>query len=371
MRLTRKKAITSMVGAAAIFLAACGGGEEVLAPVSDVSETTTSTTAPPEVGDVVVNPESMCEGFEDCGDVNPSTELAFNEDAEAAMEGADQERGSAAHSDETLTTVEELTTALNDASNPDMVPVRERVVAAITEVCGEADVSVHLEQNEGWLLMVVRPESQIKGISYMTESGLQIATNWRQVGENDAYWLPVCTQGENKGDVAWGGVVRADCGNAHDTPKIRINRPDTPEVPPVETPPGEKCPFNPDLPVDSPNCLKPKDPTQDVNVNPNVPPQVTGPGTTPVGTDPGPSTPACDTPTGYCPGSEPTTPTTAPSGGSGGGGSGGGSTPTTVPGCGQAGQPSCGNTGVTPPTTVAPPAPPPTQPPQDGEPESP
>src|SRR5690606_25635548 len=118
--------------------------------------TTESTTAPPQVGDVVVNGESLAEGFEDPTDVDPESELAFQEEAAAAMATADQERGSAAHSDETLETVEDLTAWVNDTNNPDAVPVRERVVAAITAVCGEEDVAVHLEQNEGWLLMVVR-----------------------------------------------------------------------------------------------------------------------------------------------------------------------------------------------------------------------
>jgi len=60
-------------------------------------------------------------------------------------------------------------------------------------------------------------------------------------------------------------------------------------------PDGPQPPGKPDKP---PPGVTPKDPSKDVNVNPAVPEQVRGPGTTPVGTDPGPATPVYDTPTG-------------------------------------------------------------------------
>lgn len=338
---------------------------------TSTSIATTTTTVSTEDRDVVVNPQEVADLFDtETGRPPTADDLAFQEEAAALMEAAAQERGARAHSDETLFTEEDLMAFL---ASPEGAEIRDRVVNAITDECGVDDVAVHLEDGQGWLLMVVRPASQIMGTSYETASGgIEFASNWRAVGMDDAYWAPVCTEGTNHGNIADNGLVRADCGNGHDTPRIRIPREDTPDVPPVDIPPGSPCPYNPALPVDSPNCLKPKNPAQDVNVNPDVPEQVRGPGTTPVGTDPGPPTPACDTPTGYCPGSEPTTTTTQPSGGSGGGSGGGSTTPTTVPSCGQPGQPSCDNTGVTTPTTVAPPAPPPEdQPPQDGEPASP
>lgn len=86
-------------------------------------------------------------------------------------------------------------------------------------------------------------------------------------------------------------------------------------VPPVTTlPPGSTVPpttvppttVPPTVP---PTTLKPKDPSKDVNVNPSVPPQVRGPGTTPIGVSPGPATPVFDTPTG-CNGPCPTVPRT-------------------------------------------------------------
>jgi hypothetical protein len=85
-----------------------------------------------------------------------------------------------------------------------------------------------------------------------------------------------------------------------------------PKVPPTTVPPTPTTTVPPNIPTCPngqpipPNGLCPKDPSQDVNVNPDVPPQVQGPGTTPVGTSPGPSTLPVDTPTG-CVGDCPTT----------------------------------------------------------------
>lgn len=66
--------------------------------------------------------------------------------------------------------------------------------------------------------------------------------------------------------------------------------------------------------------LTPKDPSKDVNKNPDVPAQVRGPGTTPVGSDPGPATKPTDSPTG-CQGSCAASPAPAASAPPRGGGS--------------------------------------------------
>lgn len=76
------------------------------------------------------------------------------------------------------------------------------------------------------------------------------------------------------------------------------------EVPPGSTPPGSTPPETPKCPPDMPFGEYPlcKDgPSHDVLVNPDVPAQVKGPGTTPIGGDPGPASAPTDSPTG-CPG---------------------------------------------------------------------
>ncbi len=163
--------------------------------------------------------------------------------------------------------------------------------------------------------------------------------------------------------------LKLDCGFqpvAQEFPNIPpmppVVPPTTPPttVPPTTTTTTQVCP--PDMPHGTwPICKD--DPSEDVLLNPDVPDQVKGPGTTPPGGDPGPARPPVDSPTGCngpCDeddGFPPTTTTTRPPS----------TTPPTVPSCGQQGQPSCGNTGVTPPTTIQPPAPPPpNNPPNSG-----
>jgi hypothetical protein len=229
-------------------LETCDNGSDSTTTTTEDTGDTTTTTQPETSGDVVVevDPDSLAGVFE--GPVAPD-ELAFGADAEEAMVGAPEERGAAAHSRETLRTPQELTAWLNDGSDPNAQLTHDRVALAIGARCGAEDVAVHLEDSQGWLLMVVRPGSQILGTSYVVNGNMEFADGWRQVGENDAYWLPVCTTGPHMGEVVPDGIVRADCGNGSDTPKIRINRPNTPPtisvvcppwIPGVNPPPG--CP---------------------------------------------------------------------------------------------------------------------------------
>lgn len=313
--------------------------------------TSTSTTVAAPTS-VTVDPASLAGVFE--GPVDP-TELSFGEEAIASAEGAPQERGSNAHSRVTLRTPGDVITWFN-SDDPKAQPVRDRVYLSTLAQCGEQDAAAIMAGN-GWLTMVVNPRSQVLGTSYAMDSGMEFARAWRQTGEKDKYHIPVCLTGPNAGKIVPNGMVRADCGNGHDAPKIRINRPDTPPAPPVEQPPTPEEPPTPVCPPEMPYGTPPicKDsPSRDVNNNPLVPPQVRGPGTTPIGVDPGPATPPIDSPTG-CQGPCPTTPTTVPSGGGGSGPS------TTVP------RTEGGNTGITlPPTPEPPPAPPITAAPPPG-----
>lgn len=102
------------------------------------------------------------------------------------------------------------------------------------------------------------------------------------------------------GHTMW---VMARCGN------IVTHKP-SPHLPQPKpkTPPTPYCVMHPT----APKCLTPKDPTKDVLVNPNVPDQVKGHGTTPVGTSPGPAVKPVDSSTGCdgpCPSSGGSSPT--------------------------------------------------------------
>lgn len=125
------------------------------------------------------------------------------------------------------------------------------------------------------------------------------------------------------GDVVY---IMHRCGNI-------VTKKPIPKVPHKPKPkPKPKCPNGSPM---NPNGTCAKDPTKDVNVNPSVPPGVRGPGTTPVGTNPGPATQTYDTPTGCngpCPrpSGEPKpspSPTDRPQGDPDGGSGNGGATP--------------------------------------------
>lgn len=369
------KAVTRLLAGAALIGMVLGGvlsidfddDDDTEAVADDSTATTATTTVPAE--DLGLTEEESQQIAEDLGGIYQDYEPGEVAVGTGNIPDSPEERAAnVSFTKETIETREDLCTFF--ASNHEKASdARTRVEQALREA-GYGDDEVNRALNSdcaSWLWVAPTVDSQILGTTFSVNGEVFQSDNWRQVASNDAIWFYVTSDAH----IVAGASVRADCGNPN-VVTVRPVRPDTPEAPPVDIPPGNPCPFNPALPVDSPDCLKPKDPSQDVLLNPDVPDQVKGPGTTPVGMDPGPPTPACDTSTGYCPGSEPTTTTTRPSGGSGGSGSSGGTTTTTVPSCGQAGQPSCDNTGVSPPTTTAPPAPPPPdQPPQEGEPPSP
>ncbi len=306
-----------------------------------------TTTIPAPAGtSVTVDPASLAAVFE--GPVDPATELAFGEQATATLATAPQERGSTAHSAQTLASPQDVVAWFN-SGDAKAVVVRDRVLFSVTAACGEADAA-RIMAGEGWLTMVVLPPSQITGTSYFKDGQMVFASTPRQTGEKDGYHVPVCLTGAHAGFVVPNGMVRADCGNGSEAPKIRINRPDTPPAPPVEQPPTPqqpkrpvpKCPDGRPVP---PSGLCPKDPSKDINNNPEVPPQVRKNQPSPdnqARIDAGPTAPV-DTPSG-CSGPCPTVAPPPPKA----------TTPTvTVP------VSNGGNTGITAPSTVAPPPAPP------------
>lgn len=304
------------------------------------------TTIPAPAGtNVVVDPASLAAVFE--GPVHPATELAFGEQATATLTTAPQERGAAAHSAQTLTSSQDVVAWFN-SGDAKAVVVRDRVLFSVTAACGAEDAA-RIMAGEGWLTMVVLPPSQITGTSYYKDGQMVFATTPRQTGEKDGYHVPVCLTGAHAGYVVPDAMVRADCGNGSEAPKIRINRPGTPPAPPVEQPPmpqqpkrpKPKCPDGRPVP---PSGLCPKDPSKDINNNPEVPPQVRKDQPSSDNQDridAGPTKPV-DTPSGCsgpCPTVAPKLPKAPPT--------------VTVP------VSNGGNTGITAPPTVAPPPAPP------------
>lgn len=337
--------------------------EDVTPTTAAPTSSTTSTTVPQE--DLGLSEEEAQQVAQDLAEIYQGFLPGEVATGTGNIPDSPEERAeNVSFTKETIETQQDLCTFF--ASDHDKAPEARAQVEQALRAAGYGDDEIHeaLDANcERWIWVAPTVESQILGTTFILSNNEVVQSqNYRGVAPNDAMWHYITTDGH----IVAGAAVRADCGNPN-VFIVRPVRPNTPEVPPIDVPPGTPCPYNPDLDVDSPFCLKPKDPSVDPLLNPDIPDQVQGPGTTPVGGNPGPPETPVDSPTG-CHGPCPTTqpPATQPPP------SGGGSTPTTVPGCGQAGQPSCDNTGVSPPTTTAPPAaPPPTQPPQDGEPPSP
>lgn len=143
---------------------------------------------------------------------------------------------------------------------------------------------------------------------------------------NTEGWVVIFVDATGK-EIGTHGVMKR-CGNpVTPAPVVPAGPTDEPTLPGPETPP---------------TGLTPKDPSKDVLLNPDVPEGVRGPGTTPVGVDPGLPTAPVDSPSG-CNGPCPTAPPPPPP-----------PPGVTVPST------NGGNTGVTAPSTSAPPPAPPT-----------
>jgi hypothetical protein len=139
------------------------------------------------------------------------------------------------------------------------------------------------------------------------------------------------------GDTLW---VMYRCGNI-------VTKKPLPERPTGPT--DNQPPPTTSTTVPTTTTLKPKDPSQDPMRNPAVPDKPKGPGTTPVGSDPGTATPVCDSPTGYCTTTQSTTTTTTqPSGSSSS------TTSTTEPTPHQDSGAGATTNTTSPPTTTAP-----------------
>lgn len=156
-------------------------------------------------------------------------------------------------------------------------------------------------------------------VYWTCNSGFDAANN--SIKESDAHadqassvlavYIPKEQAASGELKLAYG--TRGACNNPQDCMPTKIpptekptpkpTPPSTPEPSVTPTPPVPLCPDGPEegQPVGDDGVCE-KDPTSDVLVNPDVPDQVKGEGTTPVGQDPGPAEDPIDSPTG-CDGS--------------------------------------------------------------------
>jgi hypothetical protein len=303
----------------------------------DTKPTVNSDDVANQMGDVFV-------GYHEGEVVAGSNNVSFDQ--------APEERGTAAFSQRTLKTQQEVGAFLNEDTDLSRA-AKQRVVDAIHAAnYGEDEVARALD-GTGYFPVQVKVASQILGTTYFHDGQVLEMGEWRQVGENDVFWMFLTSDGKLIKEAA----IRADCANPN-LDKVRPVRPETPPAPPVEcvvdcvvTTTTTVRVTTTTTPRVTTTTLTPKDPTKNIDRNPQVPPEVTKDEPSDDNKseiDKGPTAPI-DSPTGCngpCP--RPTTPTTQPSGDTGHGGSDNGT--------------------VTTPTTVAPPPPPPstTVPPSGG-----
>lgn len=226
------------------------------------------------------------------------------------------ERGNAAFSKKTLKTQADVAAFLNGTSDKSKA-VKERVARAITrEGYGQHEVDRALD-GSGFFPVQVTEAADFLGTTYFKDGKVLVADEWRRVKAGDILWLFMTEDGK----IIIEATVRADCANPG-LDKVRAITSRTPWVPSVECatnckpPTSEKPRPNKPKPPTSEKpkpppekvCLPPTphgtwplckdDPVRDVQNNPGVPDGSTGPGTTPVGTDPGPAEAPVDSPTG-------------------------------------------------------------------------
>ncbi len=319
--------------------------EKKLMPCAGSPDTTVAsppTTVPgPSAQDVANQINEILKGF------GPGQVLT-GDAALAAAQGAPEERGTAAFSQRTLKSPEEVGQFLREDTELSRAAL-VRVTTAIREAGYGDEEVVRALDGSGYFPVTVTVAARVLGTTYFRDGQVREAGHWRSVQANDMFFLFLSRDGK----IIVGATVRADCAN----PGLVSITPIPPgEIPPpVDVPPGEKCPYNPGLDVDDPRCFK--QPGQNIDRNPTLEPGVGGPGPP---RPPGPATVPVDSPTGCvgrCPGAvTPTTPTTTGSG-----------PEPVVPGCGVPGKPPCNNTGVTNPTpATTPPSIPQSQPPAVG-----
>jgi hypothetical protein len=167
-------------------------------------------------------------------------------------------RGLAAFSTKTLKTQADVAAFLNGSSAQSKA-AKARVVAAYK---GQSQSDLNNALNgSAYFPVQAKVAAQILGTTYF-QDGKVLDENgqWRNVGPNDVYWLPVTTSGQ----IIFGAAIRADCGNPN-LVKMVPQTPKSPPAPPIECatnchpqPPCKVCSTPP--PVCTQHCSTPPPP---------------------------------------------------------------------------------------------------------------
>lgn len=203
-------------------------------------------------------------------------------DQEVNQQAADKvEAGDRVFSDQRLSTAE-VTAAFMASGTP-------AAKAALAEAMAQTWATPEeLADPNNWIAVQTGEAIVWKGNTFLL-SGKMVETGRDRIDQPGSVMMIFIPPRQLlAGDVTSVFIIRGVCKN----PQVLY-----PQPAPPTTPPGEGLCRSTGEPV-PPNGLCPKDPTQDVLINPDVPDQVKGPGTTPIGVNPGPATKPTDSPTG-------------------------------------------------------------------------
>ncbi len=333
----------------------------LLTPTSEeavASDETTTTVATPETTEVPV--DGISELKEKSQRISREFLLNFWDENEVnsslVLVDQDEERGDESFLEETAQTSEDLLEFLNSDADEAAAARNFYEECLMYNGYGADELTRLLSTPDAWGTHQILPEAEWVDNTYYVNGKAKVSSHRRAVNGGDIVHIYVTLDG----NVLECTTMRGDCGNPGGKPV-----PPEPPTPPTTTPTSPPT----TVPPTTSTTLAPKDPSKDVNVNPDVPPAVRGPGTTPVGTDPGPADPFPD-PTdpdcvddGYCGGTEPPivdtpVPTIPPEGDPG--------EAIVDPEDDGPAPPPGGNAGISDPDPE--PSPPPPQPPVEGDP---
>lgn len=163
-------------------------------------------------------------GFQE-GDIVAGADVDFSQNP--------QERGSAAFSDHTLTSGEDIASFLNNSEDPRSAAMKHKLEEDLKD---QPEALAHALKGENYVPVQTLVDINITGNGYFVKGEVKYSKHQRYAAAGDVFWLLT----NDDGHVIWSGFVRADCGNGGVT-EVTPAVPGTPSVK-VELPPGHETP---------------------------------------------------------------------------------------------------------------------------------
>ena len=221
-----RAALGGLIAATSLVLVSCSSQSF---PAKKATTTTEVTTTVPGAETVISDEERVKNFEEDLGKIFQG----FNPGEIAAGTAVDfgknpQERGSAAFSDHTLESREQIADFL--ASDDERAKVlRDRIAQALADRPEELARAL---SGEGYVAVQTLVPISIEGTTYFVDGQMVQMDSARSADSGDVQWLFV----DEKGNIDPDASLRADCSNAHLT-RVTPVRPGQPIPPSIGYPP--------------------------------------------------------------------------------------------------------------------------------------